>query len=72
MELIEGLTEEERALVIAALRALRRERGRAWNAACDLAEREGHKSPPLSGYGIRDIERLARRFGGTAPHWLDD
>jgi hypothetical protein len=41
---MEGLSDEERALLGEALRALRRERGKAWNAAGDVAEAVGAKS----------------------------
>ena len=71
-ELIEGLNDAERQLVIEALRALRRERGLAWNVACDIAEQKGKKRPPLDDYGIEDIKRLARRFGGRALHWMEE
>ena len=36
--LVEELTDEERALLVEALRALRRARGQAWFKACDAAE----------------------------------
>jgi hypothetical protein len=70
-EPIDGLSEEERALLADALRTLRRERGRAWNAACDAAEAQGKRRPSLRPYGIDAIKRLARRFGITATHWTD-
>ena len=71
-ELIEGLSDAERQLVIEALRALRRERGQAWNVVCDIAEQKSKKPPPLADYGIDDIKRLARRFGGRALHWIEE
>jgi hypothetical protein len=71
-EIIEGLSDEERALLREALRALRRDRGKAWNAACDVAEAAGKPRPSLKAYGIDDIKRLARRFGVRATHWLED
>jgi hypothetical protein len=71
-EPVEGLSDAERRLVIEGLQALRRERGRAWNIACDIAEQAGRKRPALAPYGIAEIEKLARRFGGTAPHWSDE
>jgi len=70
-ESIGGLSDEETALLAEAFRALRRERGKAWNAACDAAEVEGKRRPSLRGYGIDDIKRLARRFGITATHWSE-
>lgn len=70
-EPIDGLSEEERALLGEALRALRRERGQAWNAACNVADAHGKRRPSLRGYGIDDIKRLARRFGITATHWME-
>jgi hypothetical protein len=70
-EPIRGLTEEERTLLGDALRALRKERGQAWNAACDVAEAQGKRRPSLRGYGIDDIKRLARRFGITGTHWTE-
>ena len=69
--LAEGLSAEERALLGEALSALRRERGRAWGAACDRAEAEGKQRPSLRAYGIDEIERLACRFGTKALHWTE-
>lgn len=69
---IGGLSDAEKALLSEALWALRRERGQAWNAACDAAEAQGRRPPSLRTFGIRDIERLARRFGVRAPHWMDE
>ena len=69
---VEGLSDDERALLGEALRALRRQRGRAWNAACDAATAKGERSPSLQDYVIEDIKRLARRLGVTAPHWLEE
>ncbi|MBN3471705.1 hypothetical protein [Pseudomonas savastanoi] len=64
--MIEGLSDAER------LQALRRERGFAWNVACDVAARSNVTvSPSLSLYGITEIEHLARRFGGSALHWSE-
>jgi len=70
-EPVEELSDDERALLIEALRALRRERGRAWNVACDAADVEGKRQPSLTRFGIDDIKRLARRLGG-ATHWLEE
>ena len=72
IELVEGLNDKERELVIAGLRALRRERGKSWNLECDKAEHEGKRPPGLAKYGIEDIKRLARRFGGRALHWSEE
>lgn len=69
---VEGLSDDERALLGEALRALRRERGQAWNAACDAAEAEGKRRPSLRAYGIEDIKRLARRLGVGATHWMEE
>lgn len=71
-EPIEGLSDEERALLGEALRALRRERGKAWNAACDAAEAAGKRRPPLRPYGIDEIKRLARRLGIGPTHWTGE
>ena len=71
-ESVEGLSDAERRLVIEGLRALRRERGRAWNIACDIAEQTGRRRPAFAPYGIAEIEKLARRFGGSAPHWSEE
>ncbi len=70
-DLAECLSEAERALLGQALSALRRERGRAWNVACDRAEAQGQRHPSLQPYGIDAIERLARRFGTQALHWTE-
>ena len=70
-DLAEGLSKAERALLGEALSALRRERGLAWNAACDRAEAAGQRRPPLEAYEIEEIKRLARRFGTTALHWTE-
>ena len=66
--LIEGLSDDEKKLVIAGLRALRRDRGKVWNSDCDAAESEGKRPPGIKKYGIDEIKRLARRFGGKALH----
>lgn len=65
---ISDLSEEEIALLAEAFRALRRDRGQAWNAACDVAEAQGKRRPSLRAY---DIKRLARRFGINATHWSE-
>lgn len=70
-EPIGGLSEEERTLLDEALRALRRDRGQAWNAACDAADAHGKRRPSLRGYGIDAIKRLARRLSITATHWTE-
>lgn len=63
-EPIDGLTKEERALLVQGLQALRRERARAWNTACDMAEAAGKtQRPSLRRFGIDDIKRLCRRLG---------
>ena len=69
---VSGLSDDERALLGEALRALRRERGAAWNVACDAAEARGKRSPSLRAYGIWDITRLARRLGVRAAHWMEE
>lgn len=51
-EPIGGLSDDERKLLIEGLIALRRERGRAWNGACDVAEAEGKRQPSLRQFGI--------------------
>ena len=72
VELIDGLSTEERQLLIAALRALRSERSKAWNAACDVAEAAGNRKPSLKSYGIDQIKHMARRLGGGATHRLEE
>ena len=73
IEPVENLSDEERELLIDALTALRTERGKAWNAACDKAEVEGKRQPSLRSFGINDIIRLARRIGGRSAntYWLE-
>ncbi len=73
-EPIDGLSDDERKLLIDALTALRQVRGQAWNVACDAADAAGKRQPPLDQFGINDIRRLARRIGGRAArtHWQDD
>jgi hypothetical protein len=66
---MEGLSDEERALLGDALRALRLERAKAWNAACGAAEATGKRRPSLRPYGIDEIKRLARRLGTGPTHW---
>ena len=68
---ISGLAPEEKALLAEALSALRRDRGAYWNAACDKAEAEGRRAPPLKDFQIPDINRLAKRLGVKALHWLE-
>jgi hypothetical protein len=55
-------------LLAEAFTALRRERGRAWNAACDVAEAAGKQQSALKPYGLDEIRRLAQRFGITKTH----
>ena len=62
----DGLSGDERKLLVDALIALRQVRGQAWNVACDVAEVTEKRQPPLSQFGIDDISRLARRIGGRA------
>lgn len=73
-ERIDGLNDDERKLLIEALTALRRERGQAWNAACNAADAEGKRHPSLRRFGINDIKRLAHRIGGRAAHthWQEE
>ncbi len=49
-EPIGGLSDDERKLLIEGLIALRRERGRAWNGACDVLpkQRESANLPCVS------------------------
>jgi hypothetical protein len=68
---VEGLSDAERTMLIDGLRALRKERGKAWNDACDAADAAGRHRPSLRPFGIDDIVRLAKRLGGTAPHWSE-
>jgi hypothetical protein len=70
-ERIGDLNDEEIALLAEAFRGLRRDRGQAWNAACDIAEAQGKRRPSLRAYGIDDIKRLARRFCITVTHWSE-
>lgn len=73
-EPIADLSDDERKLLIEGLTALRRERGQAWNMACDTADANGNRRPSLRQFGIDDIKRLARRIGGRAAHthWLEE
>jgi hypothetical protein len=71
LEPIEGLSEDERKLLGEKLCALRAERGKAWNAACDIVEAAGKRRPSLRPYGIDDIKRLARRLGAGPTHWTE-
>ena len=70
-DLAHRLSEEERTLLGEALSALRRERGQAWNAACNRTEAQGKRRPSLRAYGLDEIKRLARRFGAKALHWTE-
>lgn len=70
-EPIRGLDDKEIALLIDALTALRAERGKAWNTACDIAELANKRPPSLKMYGIGEIKRLAHRLGARKTHWLD-
>ena len=49
---VEGLSDDERELLIEALRALRHQRGKAWNAACDAALAVNKRQPSLRSAGI--------------------
>jgi hypothetical protein len=69
---IDGLNDEERDLLVQGLRALRLERGKAWNAACDAAAAVGKRRPSLQPFGIEEIRRLARRLGAKTTHWTEE
>lgn len=71
VERIKGLDAAETALLGEALTALRAQRARAWNEACDIAEAAGRRRPALRPYGIDGIKRLARRFGISSTHWSE-
>ena len=64
---ISGLAPEEKALLAEALSALRRDRGAYWNAACDKAEAEGRRAPPLNDFQIPDINNLINLRGDPNP-----
>lgn len=66
------MDDDERALIGDALRTLRRERGAAWNAACDAAEGQGRRLPSPRSFGIEPIRRLAKHLGVGATHWLEE
>jgi hypothetical protein len=66
------LSTDELAILGDALRALRRERGKAWNAACDIAEAQGKRPPSPQSYGINTIKRLGRRLGVSPTHWMEE
>lgn len=72
VELIEGLNDEERKLLIEALRSLRTEKGKAWNDACDAAQVAGKRRPSIKHFKIDEIKRMARRLGGGSTHWEED
>ncbi|RMN70250.1 hypothetical protein [Pseudomonas savastanoi] len=69
---VEGLSDDERELLIEALRTLRYQRGKAWNAACDAVLAVSKRQPSLRSARIDDIQRLARRLGGRATHWSEE
>ena len=69
---ISGLSAAELAMIGDALRALRTERGKAWNAACDVAETQGKRPPSPRSYGIGAIKRLGRRLGVGPTHWTEE
>ena len=73
-EPIADLSDDERKWLIDGLTALRRQRGQAWNLACDAADANGKRQPSLHQFGIDDIKRLARRIGGIGAHthWLEE
>jgi len=50
-------------MLIDGLRALRKERGKAWNEACDAAEAAGRHRPPLQPFGIDNIVNLEEGDG---------
>lgn len=66
---ITGLSEDERALLIEALCALRDARGRDWRDACRRADELRRRRPGLARMRLPELTRLARRLGGRAAHW---
>ncbi len=67
-DLAEYLSKEERALLGQAFSALRLERGKAWNVACDRAAAQGKRRPSLESYGIDEIDAAGSpvRHSGAA------
>ena len=69
---IDGLSDAERTMLIDGLRALRKERGKSWNDACDASDAAGRRRPALRQFGVHDIIQLAQRLGGSVAHRLDN
>lgn len=69
---INGLSDAERTMLIDGLRALRRERGKAWNDASDAADLARRRRPAPRPFGSHYIIRLAERLGGSVAQRLDD
>lgn len=68
---ITGLSDEERELLIEVLCALRYVRGREWLAASRRADERGERRPGLGHLQLPELQRLARRLGGRAKHWME-
>jgi hypothetical protein len=67
---VEGLNDEERALLGEALRALRTEAGKPGTRHVVLL-RQRESAARQSGLGIDEIKRLARRLGVGPTHWAE-
>ena len=72
IESLDDLTEADRALMTEAFVALRRQRGKAWNAACDIADAAGKRRPSTRSFGIDDIKRLARALRLGPTYWTGE
>lgn len=68
---ITGLSDQERALLVEALCALRHVRCREWLAACQRADELRRRRPGQATMRLPEVKRLARRLGGRALHWTE-
>ncbi len=60
---LEGLTGDDRTLVVVALQALFRERSNSYHAACTACQLAGEKPPAENLFGVEESISAIRRMG---------
>lgn len=58
-------SDDDRALIVAGLQALYRERKTAWNSASTVAILRGEQQPSLLQFGLSEVQELLTRVGAA-------
>lgn len=68
LDLLALVGEADRAVLVAGLQALARERNAAYNAAISVAVMRGAPQPPRELFGLDEVNTMLRRVGaGNSP-----